>query len=111
ERCGDGYMSTFETNKVGVAATLLRGAGRIFGGVLGQASYGSYEIQQAVGGPAHDAAMRRARTRDIGLARRRRRWRAWVAAQSGGSAGAFCGSCGAKLTADAKFCGDCGAQN
>ena len=29
----------------------------------------------------------------------------------GGSAGAFCGACGAKMTPGAKFCGDCGAKS
>ena len=35
-------------------------AGNIFGGILGRAAYGAYEIQRAVGGPAHDAALKEA---------------------------------------------------
>jgi hypothetical protein len=57
ESCGNGYMSTWKANTVGIASSLLRGAGQIFGGVFGRVAAGSYEIQKAVGGPAHDEAM------------------------------------------------------
>jgi hypothetical protein len=60
DRCGNGFMSTFVTNKLGVAGGLLRAAGGLFGGVLGSAGGSAYEIQQAVGGPAHDNALREA---------------------------------------------------
>lgn len=58
ERCGDGFMSSFQTNALGVAGSLLRGAGSLLGGVFGQAAAGTYEVQRAVGGPQHDAALR-----------------------------------------------------
>ena len=186
ERCGDGFLSTFETNRIGVAAKLLRGAGNIFGGLLGRASIGSYEIERAVGGPAHDTALRHAVGEISMLFLKCRRCGDWMCTQScwndvarmckrcapvaeeeetavrsehaaveaasdiaveegkrreekskeveakcaecgadtfgkkfcpgcgkkiAGSAGAFCGACGAKLTPGAKFCGDCGADN
>jgi len=57
ESCGNGYMSSWKPNTVGIAGSLLRGAGQMFGGVFGTAAAGSYEIQKAVGGPAHDKAM------------------------------------------------------
>jgi len=57
ETCGNGYMSSWKANKVGIAGSLLRGAGQIFGGVFGSAAAGSYEIQKAIGGPAHDEAL------------------------------------------------------
>ena len=57
ESCGNGYMSSWRANKVGIAGSLLRGAGQIFGGVFGSAAAGSYEIQKAIGGPAHDEAL------------------------------------------------------
>lgn len=60
ERCGDGFLSSFQTNTLGVAGSLLRGAGSLFGGVFGSAGHGAYEIQRAVGGPQHDAALRKA---------------------------------------------------
>ena len=60
EKCGNGYMSTFKTNKLGLASSALQAAGSIFGGVFGNAAHGAYEIQRAVGGPAHDAALKEA---------------------------------------------------
>lgn len=60
ECCGNGYMSTWRANKIGMAGSLLRGAGSIFGGIIGSAGSGAYEIQRAVGGPAHDAALKEA---------------------------------------------------
>jgi hypothetical protein len=55
--CGNGYMSTFVPNKVGMAADFLRAAGGIFGGALGNMGNSAYEVQRAVGGPAHDKAL------------------------------------------------------
>jgi hypothetical protein len=60
ERCGDGFMSTFETNALGMAGSLLRGAGDLMGGLFGRAGDSAYEIQRAVGGPQHDAALHKA---------------------------------------------------
>ncbi len=60
QSCGNGYMSSWQPNATGIAGDLLRGAGRMFGGFLGSAASGSYEIQRAVGGPAHDNALQAA---------------------------------------------------
>lgn len=60
QSCGNGYMSSWQANKAGIATDLLRGAGSIFGGIFGRAAAGSYEIQRAVGGPAHDHAVEEA---------------------------------------------------
>ncbi len=60
EHCGNGYMTHFKANPLGMAQGLLAGAGRLFGGVLDRAADSAYEVQRAVGGPAHDAAMREA---------------------------------------------------
>ena len=60
ERCGEGLMSSFQTNTIGVAGSLLRGAGGLLGGIFGQAASGAYEVQRAVGGALHDAALRTA---------------------------------------------------
>ncbi len=60
ERCGNGYQTHFKANPLGMAQGLLAGAGRLFGGVLDRAADSAYEVQRAVGGPAHDAAMREA---------------------------------------------------
>jgi uncharacterized protein (UPF0212 family) len=60
ESCGNGNMSSWQANATGIAGEMLRGAGNIFGGLLGRAASGSYEIQKAVGGPAHDQALEKA---------------------------------------------------
>jgi ribosomal protein L32 len=60
DRCNNGYMSTFEANTLGMASGFLRAASSIFGGVLGRAADSSYQIQQAVGGKAHDSALKSA---------------------------------------------------
>jgi membrane protease subunit (stomatin/prohibitin family) len=57
ESCGNGYMSSWQANQLGMAGDALRAAGSIFGGVFGRAASGSYEIQRAVGGPQHDRAL------------------------------------------------------
>jgi ribosomal protein L32 len=54
---GNGYMSSWQANKAGIAGDVVRAAGSIFGGIFGRASSGAYEIQKAVGGPEHDHAL------------------------------------------------------
>jgi len=60
EGCGNGYMSSWRPNKVGIAGSVLRGAGSMLGGIFGRAASGSYEIQRAIGGPEHDHALEEA---------------------------------------------------
>ncbi|HWQ08558.1 MAG TPA: zinc ribbon domain-containing protein [Holophaga sp.] len=60
EGCGNGYMSSWKASKLGVAGGLLRGAGDLLGGVFGRASSSAYDIQRAVGGSAHDSALKEA---------------------------------------------------
>ena len=60
DKCGNGFMSRFENSAVGVAGSLLRAAGDMFGGWVGGAGAGAYEIQRAIGGKAHDAALEKA---------------------------------------------------
>lgn len=60
ERCGNGYMSSFQHNVTGVAGDVLRSAGNFLGGFLGKAADSMYDVQRAVGGPQHDAATRKA---------------------------------------------------
>lgn len=57
DRCHNGYMSRFQMSMAGTAGSLLRAAGDLFGGFLGNAGNSAYEIQRAVGGKAHDAAL------------------------------------------------------
>ncbi len=60
DKCRNGYMSSFQTSVMGLGGSLLRAAGGIFGGVLGSAGSGAYEVQRAVGGKAHDDALQKA---------------------------------------------------
>lgn len=62
EKCGNGYLSSFCASKLGMAQSVLEAAGSLFGGVFGSAARGAYEIQRAVGGPAHDSALKEAVT-------------------------------------------------
>ena len=60
EKCGNGYMSSFIISKLGMAGSAVRLAGNLFGGVFGSAAHSSYEVQQAIGGKAHDDALKAA---------------------------------------------------
>lgn len=60
ERCQNGYMSTFQANKLGVAGGFLRSASGFLGGGLGKGADSAFEVQRAVGGKQHDAALRKA---------------------------------------------------
>jgi membrane protease subunit (stomatin/prohibitin family) len=60
QKCGNGYASTFKTNKLGAAASAARVAGSLLGGIFRRAADSAYEVQRQIGGPAHDAALREA---------------------------------------------------
>ena len=60
DRCGNGFMSGFQASAMGLAASALRTAGSLFGGLLGNAGSSAYEIERAVQGPAHDRAFQAA---------------------------------------------------
>jgi hypothetical protein len=60
DKCGNGYMSRFQPSVTGTAGSLLRAAGSIFGGWASSAGDSAYEVQRAVGGKAHDAALAKA---------------------------------------------------
>jgi membrane protease subunit (stomatin/prohibitin family) len=59
-KCSNGYLSSFKMSSLGLASSAFRAAGNLFGGILGGAANSAYEIQRAVGGPAHDAALKEA---------------------------------------------------
>jgi membrane protease subunit (stomatin/prohibitin family) len=60
DKCGNGYMSSFQTSTIGMAGSLLRAAGDLFGGWASSAGNSAYEVQRAVGGSAHDSALKTA---------------------------------------------------
>src|SRR5436305_3861330 len=51
-------MSSFKNSTMGVLGSAARVAGNLFGGVFGSVADSSYEVQRAVGGPAHDSALK-----------------------------------------------------
>ena len=59
-RCGNGYMSSFQPNRLDQAGGLLRAAGGLLGGVFGRVGESAFDIQRAVGGPQHDRALQNA---------------------------------------------------
>ncbi len=59
DKCGNGFMSRFQTSGLGMASSLLNAASNLLG--WGHAAGNSaYEIQRAVGGKAHDSALQAA---------------------------------------------------
>lgn len=58
--CGNGYMSSFQPNRLDQAGGLLRAAGGLLGGVFGRVGDSAFDIQRAVGGPQHDRALQTA---------------------------------------------------
>ena len=60
DRCGNGYMSTYEASTLGMASGFLNAASSLFGGFFGNAASGAYHVQQAIGGKAHDSALQAA---------------------------------------------------
>jgi hypothetical protein len=81
ERCGNGYMSTFQYNITGMAGDFMRAASNFLGDVFGKAADSAYDIQRAVGGPAHDKALRAAVEEISPLFRQCGRCGQWVCTQ------------------------------
>ena len=60
EKCQNGYMSSFQGSTAGMLGSAARVASSLFGGVFDSVANSSYEVQRAVGGGAHDAALKAA---------------------------------------------------
>jgi len=60
EKCSNGYMSSFQASTMGMLGSAARVAGSLFGGIFGSVADSSYEVQRAVGGGAHDSALKAA---------------------------------------------------
>jgi hypothetical protein len=60
QKCGNGYLSTFQANALSTVSTAAQVVSNLFGGFLGRAAQSAQSIEQAVAGPQHDAALRRA---------------------------------------------------
>jgi len=57
QKCGNGYMSTFQSNKLGTAAAAANAAASLLGGIFGRAAQSAQAIQSMAAGPQHDAAL------------------------------------------------------
>src|SRR5512135_1279845 len=60
QKCGNGYMSSFQANTLGTAAAAANAAASLLGGIFGRAAAGAQALQSAVAGPQHDAALKAA---------------------------------------------------
>jgi len=60
QKCGNGYVSTFQTNTLSTVATAAQVVANLLGGLLGQAAHSAQSLEQAVAGPQHGAALRKA---------------------------------------------------
>ncbi len=56
DKCGNGYRSSYKTSGIGMAGSILRAAGSIFGGVVNDAGYGVGHMKDALRGSAWDDA-------------------------------------------------------
>lgn len=57
EKCGNGYMSTFQANRLGTAAAAANAAASLLGGIFGRAAQSADALQQLAAGPQHDTAL------------------------------------------------------
>jgi hypothetical protein len=57
QKCNNGYMSTFQANKLSSAASMANVAASLLGGIFGRAAQSAQQIQSLVSGPQHDAAV------------------------------------------------------
>ena len=57
QKCGNGYISTFQANKLGSAATAANAAASLLGGIFGRAAQSAQALESMVAGPQHDAAL------------------------------------------------------
>jgi hypothetical protein len=56
-RCGNGYRSTFQASRLGVATSAANAAASLLGGIFGRAAQSAQALQSVVAGPQHDAAL------------------------------------------------------
>jgi membrane protease subunit (stomatin/prohibitin family) len=60
DKCGNGFMTQYETSTIGMAESVLNAAGSLLGGWGYSAGNAAHEVERAVGGKMHDAALARA---------------------------------------------------
>ena len=60
DKCGNGFMTQFQTSTIGMAESVLNVAGSLLNGWGNSAGNAAHEVERAVGGRLHDAALARA---------------------------------------------------
>jgi membrane protease subunit (stomatin/prohibitin family) len=60
DKCGNGFMTQYETSTLGMAESVLNAASSFLGGWGASAGNAAREAERAVGGKFHDAALARA---------------------------------------------------
>jgi hypothetical protein len=78
QKCGNGYMSTFKTNKMGAVAGAANAAASLLGGIFGRAARTADALGSMVAGPQHDAALNEAVTEIRPLFKQCTRCGTWV---------------------------------
>ncbi len=78
DRCGNGFMSQFRPNRLGMLGEASRGLGSVLGGVFGRVSGGSYELENMTRGKARDDAFAQAITELKPLFHQCQRCGTWV---------------------------------
>jgi hypothetical protein len=56
-KCGNGYMSTFQANRMSGIASAANLASSLLGGIFGRVAQSASAIQSQVAGPQHDSAL------------------------------------------------------
>jgi hypothetical protein len=59
-KCGNGYVSTFKSNSLGMAASAAGAVSSLLGGIFGRAAQSAQQLQSMVAGPQHDSALKAA---------------------------------------------------
>ncbi len=78
QKCGNGYLSTFEASKLGTAAAAASAAASLLGGIFGRAAQSAEALQSMLAGPQHDAALDAAVREITPLFKQCTRCGAWV---------------------------------
>lgn len=60
DKCGNGFRSAYKASSIGMAASVLRAAGALFGGAVYDAGRGASHLKDAFRGPAWDSAFKEA---------------------------------------------------
>jgi hypothetical protein len=97
--CGSGYRSEFEKNLLGMGASILEGAGNIFGGLWGARSAAD-TAQNITNRDARDKALQKASNEIMALFHRCTRCNKWVDETCFNKARGLCVSCAPNLAAE-----------